>query len=145
MATTATGPEPASVEAFVREIADERKRSDSRRLIELMGRVTGHRAVMWGAGIIGFGRYHYRYESGHEGDACLVGFSPRRAEFSIYMSDLNGPPGEQQRDELLKLLGRHRMGKGCLYLKRVDDIDMVVLERLLRLSAETLTTRYGAA
>jgi hypothetical protein len=114
-------------------------------LIELMGRVTGHPAVMWGAGIIGFGRYHYRYESGHEGDACLVGFSPRRAEFSIYMSGLNGPPGEQQRDELLKLLGRHRMGKGCLYLKRVDDIDMVVLERLLRLSAETLTTRYGAA
>ena len=124
------------VDDFIEAVPDERKRADSRRLIEIMSRVTGEPPELNGT-IVGFGRYHYRYASGHEGDSCLTGFSPRKAEFSIYLSC-----ADPARDALLARLGKHRMGKGCLYVKRLSDVDEAVLEQLVAHSVATVRERY---
>jgi hypothetical protein len=126
--------------AFLAAIEDTRKRADCAALVELMSRLTGAGPALWRGGIIGFGRYHYRYASGHEGDTCLIGFSPRKAEFSIYLSGEIADP--ERRAALLAQLGRHRMGKGCLYVKRLGDIDMTVLETLARESIAYLRATY---
>jgi hypothetical protein len=143
MATrTKTRATDDSVGAFLAQVEDPQKRADSNRLIELMGKVTGQAPKLWGSSIVGFGNYHYRYASGTEGDSCLAGFSPRKAEFSIYLTGTYFPGVEATRDRLLQGLGKHRMGKGCLYVKRLDDIDMGVLERLVRLSVDELRKAY---
>jgi hypothetical protein len=116
----------ASVQQFLDGVADEAKRADSWRLVAMMAAATGTEPKMWGASIVGFGSYHYKYESGHEGDACLLGFSPRKAEFSIYLSCRLDRHAQQ-----LAKLGKHRAGKGCLYVKRLADVDLKVLEALL--------------
>jgi hypothetical protein len=129
MAETKTKPTDVSVTEFLAKVDDPQRRADSQVLMEMMTRITGEKPKMWGPSIVGFGTYHYKYASGHEGDACLTGFSPRKAEFSIYIHPDDG---------LLAKLGKHRMGKGCLYVKRLTDIDIGVLEQLVRRSVEAV-------
>jgi hypothetical protein len=132
-----------TVERFLETLDDPQKRLDSDSLVTLMQKITGKAPAMWGSSIVGFGRYHYKYDSGHEGESCLVGFSPRKAEFSIYLNGSHWPEQVPARDELLQRLGKHRMGKGCLYVKRLEGIDLAVLERLIRQSVEAIRHRYG--
>ena len=127
MGETKTKPTSVSVEEFIAKVEDPQKRADSYVLIDLMQKITGEKPRMWGPSIIGFGTYHYKYASGHEGDACLAGFSPRKAELSIYLN----PEPSDARHLLLAQLGKHRMGKSCLYVKRLDAIDLKVLEKLV--------------
>ena len=130
------------VEAFVAAIADEAKRADALMLIELMSAVSGEEPVLWGT-MVGFGHYHYRYETGHEGDSFLVGFAPRKAEFSIYLMGTYFPEVSARREELLARLGKHRMGKACLYVKRLSDVDLGVLRELAEISVAALRKAYG--
>ncbi|RYE10221.1 MAG: DUF1801 domain-containing protein [Hyphomicrobiales bacterium] len=140
MAETKTKPTEISVTEFLAKVEDPQKRADSHTLIAMMQRLTGEKPLMWGPSIIGFGSYHYKYASGHEGDSCVAGFSPRKAEFSIYIS----PNDTEQRTELLARLGKHRMGKGCLYVKRLDGLDLKVLEQLVQHSIDEARTLYPA-
>lgn len=132
------------VGAFIAQVEDDRKREDSKQLVRLMSRVTGKKPKMWGT-IVGFGRYHYKYETGHEGDTCLTGFSPRKAALSIYIHGALYPEIVGERDRLLSKLGKHSMGKGCLYVKKLADVDMKVLEDLVRLSVSSLEEHYPDA
>jgi hypothetical protein len=127
---------------FIAQIEDERKRADAARLTEMMTKATGEAPRMWGNSIIGFGRYHYKYDSGHEGDTCLVGFSSRKAEFSIYLTGTYFPETETKARALFDKLGNHRVGKACLYVKHLSDIDTVVLEQLIDLSVRGIKARY---
>lgn len=122
--TVATG---ASVEEFLAGVEHPVRREDGRRLLELMSGITGQPAQMWGPTIVGFGRYHYKYESGREGDAAAVGFSPRKAGLSLY--GLTYGPGAA---DLLGRLGKHRTGAGCLYINKLEDVDQAVLAELVR-------------
>lgn len=121
--TTATS---APVQKFLEAVADETKRADSWKLVEMMAKATGAEPRMWGPSIVGFGSYHYRYESGHEGDMCVLGFSPRKAAISLYVTNRL-----ERHAKLLARLGKHKAGKGCLYVKRLADVDLKVLEQLL--------------
>jgi hypothetical protein len=134
--TRATG---ASVADHLAAIEDEGRRKDCQLLAQLMARATGLPPTMWGTSIVGFGSYHYRYESGREGDSCLVGFASRKGDISVYL--LAGFPG---REELLARLGRHKMAKACLYLRRLSDVDLKVLEQLVAGSVAEVKRRYGA-
>ena len=124
-----TVPTRKSVEKFLEGIDDERKRADSRELLDLMKDITGEESVMWGDSIVGFGAYHYKYESGREGDMPLAGFSPRKQSLTLYIMD-----GFDEYDGLLGKLGKHSTGKACLYVKRLDDVDRDVLRELIRRS-----------
>ena len=108
-------------------VPDEQRRKDARRLCAMMQQITGEPPAMWGTSIIGFGVYHYRYPSGHEGDSALASFSPRRRELAIY---LIGDFGNRHRSALARL-GPHRTGKGCLYIKRLDEVDQDALRELI--------------
>jgi len=143
MAEPKTKPTNDSVAAFLEQIDDPARRADAQTFLALMQRATGEAPRLWGSSIIGFGQYHYRYASGHEGDACLTGFSPRKAEFSFYLSC--AADDAPARDALLARLGKHRMGKGCLYVKRAGDIDLAVLDDLVRLTVKSLRAAYPAA
>jgi len=129
--TTATD---GDVGAFVESIADEQRRRDARLLVDLMREVTGQPPVMWGASIIGFGARHYRYPSGRERDVAAIGFAPRKAQTVLY---LTGGLGEFE--DLLARLGPHATGKGCLYLKRVDQADQPALRDIVNRSYRTAT------
>lgn len=142
MAEAKTKPTGVDVDDFIAQLDDPAKRADSQRLIALMQKITGAPARMWGPSIIGFGSYHYTYASGHEGDSCLAGFSPRKAEFSIYLSGGYWSENVARRDALLASLGRHRMGKGCLYVKRLADVDIDVLAQLITQSVTALRSTY---
>ena len=142
MAETKTKPGPESVPAFIKAIEDDQRRADAKMLVEMMTRVTGEKPRLWGGSIVGFGTYHYRYASGTEGDSALVGFAPRKAEFSIYLTGTYFPEQGNAREALLKRLGKHRMGKACLYVKRLDDIDLDVLEKLVEMSVSALKAHY---
>jgi len=139
MADQKTKPTAVSVEDFIAGVEDPKRRDDTEALVQLMEAETGETATMWGPSIIGFGRYHYRYESGHEGDACLVGFSPRKANLVLYMA-----ADEPIRADMLTRLGKHKSGKGCIYLNRLSDVDEGVLREMARVSVETLKARYPA-
>jgi hypothetical protein len=132
--TLPTGEDP---EAFLAAVPDEARRQDARRLCRLLVDWTGEPPAMWGPSIVGFGSYHYRYESGHEGRAALVGFSPRKANLVLYL--VGGVTDRYPK--LLERLGPHRVGKGCLYLKRLDDVDRDVLQELVE---RTLRVHRGA-
>ncbi|MCU0358601.1 MAG: DUF1801 domain-containing protein [Cyclobacteriaceae bacterium] len=119
-------------------VENEQKRADSLQLIALMRKWSGVEPKMWGPTIIGFGSYHYRYASGHEGDACLIGFSPRKAEFSLYVY-AQGSNSEH----LLEGLGKFKMGRACIYFKRLDDLDLKVLEKLCKSTIRFLQETYG--
>jgi hypothetical protein len=133
--TVALVPEPKtratsdSVEEFLAAVADERRRRDALAVCALMAEVTGEPPRMWGPSMVGFGQHHYRYASGHEGDTFLVGFAPRRTALTVYLMD-----GFDGREELLARLGKHSTGKACLYIKRLDDVDVDVLRELVAAS-----------
>jgi hypothetical protein len=137
MAENRTKATDASVADYLAAIEDESRRKDCEALARLMRKVTGHRPVMWGAGIVGFGSYHYRYASGREGDMCLTGFSSRKADISVYLV----AEGRGQ-DERLAKLGRHKMAKSCLHIRRLSDVDLVVLERLVAESVAEVKRRH---
>ena len=137
MANLKTKPTELSVEGFLNKVSDEKVRDDCYALIQLMEKVTGEKAKMWGTAIVGCDKYHYKYDSGHEGDICLTGFSPRKANLTLYA--LAGFPGQE---ELLQKLGKHKAGKGCLYLKKLDDVDMDILESLIKQSVNFLKRKY---
>lgn len=120
----------ASVEAFLASVSDERRRLDCLALVELMRDATGDEPAMWGDSIVGFGRYHYTYSTGREGDWFVTGFSPRKQNLTLYIMS-----GFEQYEELLNRLGKHSTGKSCLYVKQLSDVDMAVLRELVRLSA----------
>jgi Domain of unknown function (DU1801) len=117
----------ASVEEFLARVPGERRREDARRLCAMMAEVTGEPPALWGTSIIGFGTYHYRYATGHEGDSALAGFSPRRQHLVIYL--IGG--FEDRHRRVLARLGPHQTGKGCLYIKRLDDVDHTALRELI--------------
>ena len=127
----------AHVEDFVTGIADENQRADARSLIAMMTRLSGEPATMWGPSIIGFGRYRYRYNSGREGEMCRIGFSPRKGQTVLYLID-----GFKGHAELMAKLGKHKTGKSCLYVKRLSDIDLVVLEDMCRSSLAYMAAEY---
>src|SRR6202162_3807200 len=112
MTENKTTPNDQNVEHFLNAVTDERKRKDSFAILELMKQVTGMEPKMWGSSIVGFGTYHYKYESGREGDMILAGFSPRKQNLTLYNMS-----GFERLDDLLKKLGKHTTGKGCLYIK----------------------------
>jgi uncharacterized protein DUF1801 len=114
-------------ERFIAAVPSDARRADAEKLAGLLTEWTGEPAVMWGASIVGFGTYRYRYESGHEGTGPLVGFSPRKASLVVYL--VGGY--EDRYEKLLEQLGPHTSGKGCLYLKRLDDVDLDVLRELI--------------
>lgn len=120
-----------SVEAFLNRIEDEKKRNDSFAILELMKEATGTEPAMWGSTIIGFGKYHYKYASGREGDWLLTGFSPRKQNITLYIMS-----GFDPYDDLLGKLGKHSTGKSCLYIKRLSDVNPDVLRELVKQSVE---------
>src|SRR4051812_38008944 len=123
MAENKTKATTASVDAFLDAVADPQRRDDAMALRALMERASGEPAAMWGPSIIGFGSHHYKYESGREGDMCRIGFSPRAKEMALYGSFLRNPAR-------LERLGKYRAGKGCLYIKRLADVDVGELEAM---------------
>lgn len=126
MKATKTKPTAVSVTTFIAAIENETRRQDATALLKLFKAVTGWKAKMWGPTIIGFGAYHYTYESGHSGSICAIGFSPRKASLVIYAADFPG------KELLLKQLGKHKGGlKQCLYINKLADVDVKVLEKLL--------------
>jgi hypothetical protein len=128
-----------SVIEFIEQVDSSKKREDAYKLLDIFTETTGFEAKMWGPSIIGFGSYHYKYKSGHEGDAPLVGFSPRKAKISLYFA-----PGEKKRDELLERFGKHTSGKACVYINKVADIDVDVLKTLITESVSYLQGLYPA-
>ncbi|MBT2637478.1 DUF1801 domain-containing protein [Bacillus sp. ISL-39] len=126
-----------SVIEFIENVDSPKKREDAYRLLDTFTETTGYPAKMWGPSIIGFGSYHYKYDSGHEGDAPLVGFSPRKAKISLYFAT-----GDTEREALLKELGKHTSGKACVYINKVADIDVEVLKALINQSVTFLQERY---
>ncbi|MCU0427190.1 MAG: DUF1801 domain-containing protein [Candidatus Kapabacteria bacterium] len=137
MATNKTAPTSESVTAFLSTVADETRKQDCFALLDLMSSVSGEEAVMWGASIVGFGKYRYKYASGREGEHCPIGFSPRKNDLVIYMIS-----GYEDSTEELAQLGKHKLGKSCLYIKRLSDIDVNVLEKMLRESLKRTKERY---
>lgn len=133
-----TRPTAASVEAFIDKVAKEEMRDDSRTLIKLMQELTGEAPRMYGPSIVGFGIYHYTYASGHSGSAPLAAFSPRKPELVIYLA----PGLFESEPEVLEKLGRHKATKGCLYVKRLDDIDLKVLKALIKKSIAWVKKTY---
>lgn len=131
MAELKTKPNAASVTAFLAGLADAEQRKDCRALIALMRRVTKEKPVMWGPSIVGFGTYHYVYESGRSGDWFVTGFSPRKPNLTLYLMS-----GLHQHANLLARLGKHKTGGSCLYIRRLADVDPGVLEKLVRESVK---------
>lgn len=127
MANLKTKQTEDSVSAFLNKVEDEQKRRDCFAIIEMMQNATGLPPKMWGASIIGFGSYHYKYESGHEGDICLIGFSPRKQNIVLYI-----PGGIHKYDDLLEKLGKHKTGKGCLYINKLSGVSEVVLKKIFK-------------
>jgi hypothetical protein len=126
MAEAKTKPTGASVAAFLAAIADEERRRDCRTVAKLMGKATGAKPVLWGTNIVGFGTYRYRYESGREGEWPVIAFSPRKNDLTLYIM-----PGFARCADLLARLGRHKTGVSCLYLRKLADVDLGVLEAII--------------
>lgn len=136
MAENKTKPTRLSVAAFIDSITDPARRADAKALVKLMQSAAGEKPKMWGPSIIGFGSYHYRYESGREGDMPVIAFSPRKAATVVY-----GMTGFSEAAALLAKLGKHTTGKGCLYIKKLADVDQHVLEALVVKSVATMRAR----
>ena len=136
MAENKTKPTNVSPTAFLESVEHPQRRKDGKELLKMMREVTGERPKMWGPSIVGFGEYHYVYESGREGDAPLTGFSPRKQSLVVYLG-----PGLKN-DRLMSRLGKHKHGKGCLYINKLDDIDRAVLRELVTSSVDQMRRRY---
>lgn len=132
-----TKPTTMDVHAFVESVADPRQKEDAAQIMEMMERLSGHPPKMWGPSIIGFGSYHYKYDSGREGDMCRIGFSPRKGQTVLYLLD-----GFAGYTALLGKLGKHKTGKSCLYVKRLSDVDTDVLEQLVTSSLAWMAEKY---
>ena len=138
MAELKTKLNDGSVEDFLNTVEDKQKRADSFALLKMMGEISGEPAKMWGKDIVGFGTYHYVYASGREGDWMLSGFSPRKASLSIYLM-----AGFDQLGDELNALGKHKSSKGCLYVKKLSDIDEKVLRKMIKKSIGIMQKRYN--
>ena len=139
MAANKTLETDAGVAAFVATVADDTQRADAETLMSVMARASGCPPKMWGPSIIGFGSYHYHYESGREGDSLRIGFSPRKGKTVVYIAD-----GFPKHAALLISLGKHKTGKSCLYIKRLSDVDETVLADLITASWVEMAKRYPA-
>uniref|UniRef100_UPI004048C101 DUF1801 domain-containing protein n=1 Tax=Roseivirga sp. TaxID=1964215 RepID=UPI004048C101 len=128
----------ASVDNFLNTVTDEKKRADAYLIKSIMEEITGEPSKMWGTAIIGYGVYHYKYDSGREGDFLKVGFSPRAQNLTLYIM-----PGFDRYDEKMSQLGKYKTGKSCLYIKKIEDIDLDVLKDLIKSSYEYMTNKYG--
>ena len=137
MAELKTKPTTASVATFIKSIEYESKRKDCLQLSKLMREITGKRAKMWGDSIVGFGKYHYKYKTGREGDYFITGFSPRKQNLTIYIM-----PGFSKYKALLKKLGKHKTSVSCLYLINLDEIDLNILKELIRQSVKDMRELY---
>ena len=132
-----TKPTEVTVDDFLEAVPDPQRREDGRKVRAMMERLSGEPAKMWGPSIVGFGRYHYRYDSGHEGDMARTGFSPRAKELVLYLTD-----GFPRHQALMGRLGKYRTGKSCLYIKRLSDVDESVLEALIAESLDYMREKY---
>jgi hypothetical protein len=132
MAELKTIPTKLSVDKFLRGIKDEKKREDCYQVLNMMEKATKSKAKMWGTGIVGFGDYHYVYESGREGDWFVTGFSPRKQNLTLYMMG-----GFHQFEDLMQKLGKYSTGKGCLYINKLEDVDIKVLKELIAKSVKS--------
>ncbi len=139
MAKNKTTETSASVTAFINAVENEQQRKDSLQLVELMRNISGYEPTMWGPSIIGFGYYHYRYNSGHEGDAPLIGFSPRKAAISLYIFT-----GLEDHSHLLSSLGKFKTGKACIYIKKLSDINIDSFTKLCNTTIGYLQSKYPA-
>lgn len=137
MAENKTKPNKASVTAFLNGIEDEQKRRDAKKVAAMMREATGSRAKMWGANIVGFGEYHYKYASGREGDFMITGFSPRKQALTLYVI-----PGFKHFETMMNKLGKYKTGRSCLYIKHLSDIDEKVLKRLIVASVKHMRKNY---
>lgn len=137
MAELKTRETDADVDAFVDGIEDDTKRADARTLVAMMAEITGQPPRMWGASMVGFGRYHYRYASGREGEWFRVGFAPRKREMTLYIM-----AGFADYEALLGRLGKHKTGKSCLYVKRLSDVDLDTLRALIEASVGWMAEKY---
>ncbi|MFT4416429.1 DUF1801 domain-containing protein [Fredinandcohnia humi] len=126
-----------SVIEFIESVDSPKKKEDAYKLLDIFTETTGYPAKMWGTSIIGFGSYHYKYATGHEGDAPLVGFSPRKAKISLYFAT-----GDTKREELLQKFGKHTTGKACVYINKLADVDVEVLKALINQSVVFLQEMY---
>jgi hypothetical protein len=129
MAETKTKPTKVSVRDFIAKVPNETRRKDAEVLLKLFEKITGWKARMWGPTIVGFGKYTYTYDSGHSGDICVVGFSPRGGSLSIYGGIY---PDQPEAAAILKTLGKHKTSKACVYINKLDDVDMKAFEKLIR-------------
>src|SRR5690606_36824242 len=129
MAETKTKPTEVAVDAFINAVESPKKREDAFALKQMMEEVTGEKAKMWGPSIIGFGKYHYKYATGHEGDAPIVGFSPRKAAITLYVT----VPGHED-EKLLNALGKFKKSKSCIYFNKLSDLNLDVLEQIVKSS-----------
>jgi hypothetical protein len=136
----ATVPTDASVDAYIAALPDAERRADCGTLIAMMSRVTGHPARMWGPSIVGFDRYAYTYDSGHSGESCIAGFASRKPDLAIYL--VAGLPGQEA---LLAKLGKHKMGKSCLSVRRRANVDLGVLEQLIVESVRETRQRWPSS
>ncbi len=127
----------SNVIEFIETVDSPKKKEDAYRLLDIFTETTGYPAKMWGTSIIGFGSYHYKYASGHEGDAPLVGFSPRKAKISLYFAT-----GDPEREEILQNFGKYTTGKACVYINKIADIDVEVLKKMINQSIKFLKETY---
>lgn len=132
-----TKPTKVSPAAFLKRVENEQRRRDGDELLRVMEAITGEPPKMWGPSIIGFGKYHYKYESGHEGDTMIVGFSPRKQNLVLYLGSV------LDNKRLMAKLGKHKRGKGCLYVNKLDDIDRDVLRELIATSVKATRKHIG--
>ena len=143
MAENKNKPTDASVEAFIENVENEGRRDDAKVLLEIFGRITGEPPVMWGDSMIGFGSYDYAYDSGHSGSFFRSGFAPRKANMSLYVLGCTSAPDKKARQqELLDRLGPHKRGVSCLYVTRLNKIDLDVLEELIAFDKAAMDEKY---
>jgi hypothetical protein len=137
MSENKTKPTTISAQSFLHSVENSQKKKDCFEILHLMEEVTGKEPVMWGISIVGFDQYHYKYDSGREGDFLMVGFSPRKQNITIYIM-----PGFERFDQLMSKLGKFKTGKSCLYIKKLDDIDRSVLKTLVKESVDYMRKKY---
>lgn len=137
MSKLKTSPHEGSVTRFLDQVGNPQKKKDSQVLLKMMKEITGEKPIMWGPSIVGFGSYHYKYESGREGDWFVTGFSPRKQNLTLYIM-----PGFGRYPELMKKLGKHKTGKSCLYINKLDDVDLDILQELVAESVRYMNAKY---
>jgi len=127
----------SSVEGFLNSVKDKQKREDSFKILEMMKKITNEEPKMWGPSIVGFGKYHYKYASGHEGDMCMIGFSPRKQSLTLYIM-----VGSDKYESLMKKLGKYKTSVACLYIKKLEDVDQKVLKKIIAESFKYMNIKY---